>query len=126
MSTSTSSPPAASKRSSLLINRDFALLWFGQSSSIIGDFFFVTTLILWVTGQLARGQSWLTLAVIAVAISSAIPTLLFGPFAGVFVDRWDKRRTMLCMDALRALLVACFLLLVIVVPRFMHQQRADL
>jgi MFS family permease len=31
---------------------------------------------------------------------------LFGPIAGVFVDRWDKRRTMLVMDALRVALVA--------------------
>jgi MFS family permease len=29
-----------------------------------------------------------------------------GPFAGVFVDRWDRRRTMLVADAARAMLIA--------------------
>lgn len=48
------------------------------------------------------GQSWAPLAISGVLIATAIPTLLVGPFAGVFVDRWNKRRTMLVMDACRA------------------------
>ena len=35
--------------------------------------------------------------------------VLVGPAAGVFVDRWDRRRTMLAMDALRAVLVLLLL-----------------
>ncbi len=41
---------------------------------------------------------------------------LFGPLAGVFVDRWDKRTTMLVMDAIRALLVAVLILAANAVP----------
>jgi hypothetical protein len=32
--------------------------------------------------------------------------LVVRPITGVFVDRWDKRRTMLWMDAARAMLIA--------------------
>jgi MFS family permease len=42
-----------------------------------------------------------------VVLAAALPALLIGPFAGVFVDRWPKQRTMRIMDALRALLVCC-------------------
>ncbi len=34
-----------------------------------------------------------------------IPVFLIGPIAGVYVDRWDRRRTMYVCDLLRALLV---------------------
>ncbi|HZS78798.1 MAG TPA: hypothetical protein VFA41_19465 [Ktedonobacteraceae bacterium] len=53
---------SVSKRVPLLINRNFALLWIGQSPSQIGDFFFETTLVLWIATQLAKGQSWNALA----------------------------------------------------------------
>lgn len=43
--------------------------------------------------------------------------MLVGPFAGVFVDRWDKRRTMLAMDLARAGLIG-ILLIVATSPSF--------
>ncbi len=103
------------QKTSWFINRNFALLWIGQSISSIGDFFFTTTLSLWVATQLAKGQSWAPLAVSGVAIASVIPLLLIGPVAGVFVDRWDKRQTMLRMDALRAIIVALLLFLIMLI-----------
>jgi len=102
---------SVSERVPLLINRNFALLWIGQSLSQIGDFFFETTLVLWIATQLAKGQSWEALAVSGVALSAAIPVLLIGPIAGVFVDRWPKRYTMLYMDGIRAVLIALMLLI---------------
>lgn len=97
------------KLRSLLINRDFALLLGGDAVSCIGDYVFGTTLILWVAVVIAPGQSWAPLAVSGVALAGAIPTLLVGPFAGVFTDRWNKRTTMLWMDATRAVLIATLL-----------------
>lgn len=93
------------------IHRNFALLWLGQAISQVGDFVFDTTLILWVTTRLANGQTWAPLAVSGIILASSVPTFLFSLPAGVFVDRWDKRRTMLWTDGLRALLI---LLLVII------------
>jgi MFS family permease len=43
-------------------------------------------------------------------ISNALPMLLLGPVAGVFVDRWDRKRTMITADVLRAALVLLCLL----------------
>jgi MFS family permease len=89
----------------LLINRDFALLWFGQAVSNVGDFVLTTTLVLWIATHLARDKAWAPLAVGGISLAVSLPTLLLGPLAGVFVDRWDKRRTMLRMDAARAALI---------------------
>ncbi len=113
------------QKTPLFINRNFALLWVGQSISSIGDFFFTTTITLWVATQLARGQSWTPLAVSWVVLASVIPLLLVGPIAGVFVDRWDKRRTMLYMDAVRAGIVT-LLLLVIMFASLLHSFHTSL
>jgi MFS family permease len=113
--TTTMPAPTPDKKPGFLINRNFGLLWGGQAISQLGDFAFNTTLILWIGSIIARGQSWAPLAVSGVLLATAAPIVLVGPLAGVFVDRWDKRRTMLTMDALRASLIT-LLLLVSVVP----------
>lgn len=110
------SPSSPSRKPGPLVNRDFGLLWSGALISYIGDFLFDTTLILWIQQVVARGQSWAPLAVSGVLVVFSLPVLLVGPLAGVFVDRWDKRRTMLVMDALRAVIVALLLLAANLVP----------
>jgi|SRR5579859_500342 len=110
MDTTTASPAPASKKPGFLINRNFAFLWGGQSISNVGDFVFDTTLVLWIATIIARGQSWAPLAVSGVLLATSVPIFLVGPIAGVFVDRWDKRRTMLAMDATRSVLIALLLL----------------
>src|SRR5437763_8151585 len=109
--TSTERPEISTKRPNLLINRNFALLWSGQIISIVGDFVFDTILILWIATLIAQGQSWAPLAVSGILLSASLPVFIIGPLAGVFVDRWDKRRTMLWMDALRAILILLLFLL---------------
>jgi len=94
-------------------NRNFRLLWLGQAISFVGDYVFDTTIVLWVGTVLAAGQSWAPLAVSGVLISVLAPALFIGPFAGVFVDRWDRRRTMLLADVVRAVLVGLLLVLVL-------------
>ena len=107
--------PAPAK-SGLLINRNFAALWSGQALSILGDMVFTTTLVVWIAAQLARGQAWAPLAVSGVLVAAAVPAFLIGPFAGVFVDRLDKRRMMLWMDGLRVVIAAALILATGVVP----------
>lgn len=89
-----------------LINRSFALLWSGQVITDLGTVIFNTALVVWLAGNLARGQPWAALAVSGVLAAATLPMLVVRPLAGVWVDRWDARRTMLGMDALRAALVA--------------------
>ncbi|MEV7419442.1 MFS transporter [Streptomyces sp. NPDC089919] len=89
-----------------LINRDYTRLWFGQAVSSVGDAVFNTTLVLWVATVLAKDQSWAPVAVSGIVMASSVAVLGIGPLAGVFVDRWDKRATMLRSEALRGVLVA--------------------
>jgi MFS family permease len=106
----TTLPSRPARKPGLLINRNFALLWIGQTISFTGDFLIDTVLILWVTTQIVRGQTWTPLAVSGVVLAGTLPSLLVSPFAGVFVDRWhDKRKTMLWMYVLSMI---CALLLV--------------
>jgi MFS family permease len=82
---------------------------------LIGDYFFSATIMLWVIDRLARGETWLPLATGGVAMAATLPTLLLAPFAGVFVDRWEKHWTMIWTDTLRLLLVSLFVLMTLLV-----------
>ncbi len=106
----TESADAPAQKSSWLINRNFALLWVGDVISALGDYSFTVTLTIWVGLTLAKGQSWAPLAITGLVLSSSIPMMIIGPIAGVYVDRWDKRWTMIIVDLLQALLVGILVL----------------
>ena len=89
------SQPEAPQSDGFFVNRDFALLWLGQSASILGDFIFNTTLVVWIAAAIARGQSWAPLAVSGVFIAASAPAILLAPLAGALVDRVSKRAAML-------------------------------
>ena len=99
-----------------LVNRDFAKLWYGQAVSSAGDFVFTTTLTLWIAVKLGAGQSWAPAAIGGLLIAATAAIVVVGPVAGVLVDRWDRRRTMLRTEAVRAIL-AGFLALISLVPQ---------
>jgi MFS family permease len=84
----------------LFRNRSFVALWLGQTISFIGDYFYWLAIPIMV--ERLTGSS---LLVGLSVISSALPMLVLGPVAGVFVDRWDRKRTMIVSDVLRSLLV---------------------
>ncbi len=107
---------ADGKKPGFLINRNFTLLWFGQNLSIFGDMIFSSALIYWVAVDIARGQWWDPLAVSGAALCTLVPLLVVGPLAGVFADRWNKRRTMIRMDVTRTVLVASLTLATNIVP----------
>lgn len=117
-------PISFAKTFRFLFSRNFILLWFGQAVSTLGDFVFDTTLVLWVAAILTHGQVWSPLAVSGVLFAAAIPSLLFGPIIGVFVDRWDKRGVLLWMDALRTVLIV--ILVLIVSPAFFLHSKLSL
>ncbi len=85
-----------------LINRDFARLWYGQAISTVGNYVFDTTLVLWVAAVLAKGKPWAPAAVSGILLVAGLGILVIGPVAGVFVDRWDFRTTMMWTEAIRA------------------------
>jgi len=84
----------------LFHNKSFIALWIGQTVSFIGDYFYFLAIPIMVE-KLTGSALLVGLSV----ISSALPMLVLGPVAGVFVDRWDRKRTMIVADLLRALLV---------------------
>ncbi|MGQ0848508.1 MAG: MFS transporter [Actinomycetota bacterium] len=84
---------------------DYRLYWSGQTISAFGDA--LTNLALLLTAQRLTGS---TAAVAGTAIAIALPSLLFGLIAGVYVDRWNRKRITVLSDSLRALLVLGFLL----------------
>jgi MFS family permease len=88
----------------LLRQRNFGLLWAGQFISVIGDWVLFIALPFYtysLTGSV--------LATGAMFIVSTLPRLLLGSVAGVFVDRWDRKRTMIIADLLRVFLVLMLL-----------------
>jgi len=94
---------------SLRSNRSWTLLLTGGTVSSVGDYVFDTTMVLWIGTVIAKGQSWAPAAVSGVLLCAAIPAIFVGPAAGVFVDRWNRRRIMLAGDACRAVLILALL-----------------
>lgn len=89
----------------LFRNRHFVALWVGQTISFVGDYFYWLAIPIMVE-RLTGSALMVGLSI----IFEALPSLLLGPVAGVFVDRWDRKRTMVVADVLRALLVLLCLL----------------
>lgn len=95
-------------------NKNWHRLVIGQGVSVVGDFVFDTTVLLWVATVIAAHQAWAPAAASGVLIAAAIPVLVIGPIAGVYVDRWDRRRTMLATDLIRAGVIGVLLLIPLV------------
>jgi len=88
----------------LLRNRNYSLLWTSQLISQIGNWALFAALPFFVfqlTGSvLATGTMFL---------AEVIPPILFGSVAGVFVDRWDRKWTMIGANIVRGLLLMLLL-----------------
>jgi MFS family permease len=78
-----------------LRQRNFFLLWFAGLISFTGNWMLIIAL---PVAVYERTQS--TFAVSLVLTSSVIPRILLGSIAGVFVDRWERKRTMVIANLL--------------------------
>lgn len=87
-------------------NVNFRRLWTGNLISLLGDWFntiAIYTLVVELTGS--------PLALGAVFITKMLPWAFAAPFAGVIVDRFNRRRLMIGTDIARAIVVLGFLLI---------------
>lgn len=86
--------------------RGFMLIWLGQAASYLGSSIVTFGLTIWAWQE--TGQAT---ALALVGFFSFVPTLLVSPFAGVLVDRWNRKHVMLLSDAGSALASLVTLLL---------------
>jgi MFS family permease len=89
----------------LLRQRDFARLWFGGLISIMGDMVLNVALPFFV-----YQVSGSTLATAVMVAAELLPRLLFGSIAGVFVDRWDRKKVMVVTSLSQGLIILPLLL----------------
>ena len=82
-------------------NRSFLRLWLAQLISQFGDRITQMALI----GMIAERAPGSALGLAKLLSFTIIPVFIVGPLAGVYVDRWDKRQTLLYCDIFRGGLV---------------------
>lgn len=98
------SPPASSQMLTMrqvLADKPFFRLWLGQLVSIFGDFVALFAVQVAITFRMHGTPEDVT----GVLVAYLLPMALIGPVAGVFVDRWDVRWTMIASDLARGVLI---------------------
>lgn len=78
--------------------KKFIIIWTGQLFSILSSSTAQFALVLWISLETGSAEV-LSFATIA----ALLPQALLGPFAGVFVDRWSRKWTMIGADSFVAL-----------------------
>jgi MFS family permease len=86
-------------------NRNFSLLWWAQVISLAGDWFNTITL----TTLVARYSDNSGLAISGFFLARFIPPMLVSPYAGVLVDRFDRKGLLIYSNILRVFIILGFL-----------------
>lgn len=86
--------------------KKFIIIWSGQLFSILSSSIAQFAIVLWISLETGSAEV-LSLATIA----ALLPQVVLGPFAGVFVDRWSRKWTMILADSFVALCSAAIALL---------------
>ncbi|GAB4519036.1 MAG: MFS transporter [Anaerolineae bacterium] len=86
-------------------NPGFRRLWWAQVISLTGDWF-NTIVLSALVSEYSNGSG---LAVSLFLMARFLPPLLFGPFAGVLVDRFDRQRILVYSNLIRTFVVLGFL-----------------
>jgi dTMP kinase len=96
--------PAAHDLRGVLQIKPFRRLWIALSLSSLGDWLglLATTAL---AAHLSGSFSEQNFAIGGVFVVRFLPALVFGPVAGAFADRFDRRKTMVTCDVIRCLLL---------------------
>jgi predicted MFS family arabinose efflux permease len=86
-------------------NREYKKLFYGQTFSVLGDWFHTIALLGFVYSETKS-----TFMLALTFISKGLPQLLLSPFIGYFVDRCSKKQIMFYTDVIRGVIVLGFLL----------------
>jgi MFS transporter, DHA3 family, macrolide efflux protein len=76
----------------------FMRVWFGQLLSVIGTAMTQYALAIWLWNQTGEVTT-----VVITTTFFFLPTVFLGPFAGALIDRWNRKRLMLCCDMIAGL-----------------------
>lgn len=86
--------------------KKFIIIWSGQLFSILSSSIAQFAIVLWISLETGSAEV-LSFATIA----ALLPQIVLGPFAGVFVDRWSRKWTMILADSFVAVCSAVIALL---------------
>ena len=90
---------------SVLRRRDFALLWTGGLVSVAGDWVLNAALPFFVYEETGS-----TVATAGMIVARLAPSVVLGSVAGVFVDRWNRKRVLVWANLLQSAIVALLVL----------------
>jgi len=88
----------------VLRRRNYGLLWVAQLISMIGDWALFAALPFFIYELTSS-----VMATGAMFMIQVVPSLVFGSVAGVFVDRWDRRWTMIGSSLFRGVVLVILL-----------------
>ncbi len=74
--------------------QNFAAIWLGQQISILGSTVAGFALVWWLTQRTGSATVLATASLVAM-----LPSIVLGPVAGAYVDRWNRRTVMIVADA---------------------------
>jgi MFS family permease len=86
-------------------NADFRNLWYGQTISLLGDWFNLIA-----SAALVASLTGSGLAVGGLFVVRMLAPFLVSPLAGVAADRFDRKKLLIATDLVRALVVLGFLI----------------
>ena len=78
--------------------RTFAIIFSGQFVSLLSSSAVNFAIIIWLSLETGSAE-----VLAYAAIAALLPQTIIGPFAGVYIDRWDRKRTMILADGFIAL-----------------------
>jgi DHA3 family macrolide efflux protein-like MFS transporter len=96
--------------------KTFLVLWASQSLSMVGSELTYFALNIWLAQRMYPGahqKPELALALSALGLAYAVPSLALAPVAGSWVDRHDRRKTMAAMDWFSCALAVLMLVLLL-------------
>lgn len=94
-------------KKSMFMNKNFTLLWLGQLVSLLGNRFHEIAS-MWYIYEVTGSPLKMGITL----IFSTLPSVILGPFAGVFADRYDRKKIIVLSDLINGCIVGTIAMLI--------------
>ena len=91
--------------------RTFLIVWIGQLISLLGSKLTEFALGFWILEQTYRDTGTITQFALTILLIY-LPKVIVSPFAGVLIDRWNRRHAMIMSDVVTTLITVIIIFLV--------------